>query len=220
VAIPDMMSFIDAAPFIATYGTSHIALSQRANLQAGEVLLVHGAGGGVGLTTVELGKLMGAIVIATEISPAKLAIAKEYGADYLISCKEEQFHTRVKELTGGKGADVIFDTVGGDVFDQSMRCINWGGRLLVIGFVSGRIPKLAVNLALLKNCSIVGVFCGAYPRHDPRAFMESMQTLLGWYAEGKLKPRVAHTFPLEQAPDALNMLINHQSTGKIVLTIA
>ena len=217
--IPHNMNFVDAAAFMVAYGTSHLALDHRARLQAGEVLLVHGAAGGVGLTAVEIGKQMGATVIATASTPAKLAIAQQYGADHLINYREENFRDRVKEITDGKGADVIYDPVGGDVFDQSLRCINWEGRLLVIGFASGHIPQAPANLTLVKNCSIVGVYWGAYAIKQPLTLLQSMQTLLGWYSQGKLKPHISATFPLEQVAQAMNMLTNRQSTGKVVLTV-
>ena len=194
--IPDNMNFVDAAAFMVAYGTSHLALDHRARLQAGEVLLVHGAAGGVGLTAVEIGKHMGATIIATASTPAKLAIAQQYGADHLINYREENFRDRVKEITGGKGADVIYDPVGGDVFDQSLRCLNLEGRLLVIGFASGRIPQIPANLALVKNCNIVGVYWGAYSQRQPHTLLQSMQTLLDWYSQGKLKPHISATYPL------------------------
>lgn len=217
--IPDNMNFVDAAAFMVAYGTSHLALDHRAHLQAGEVLLVHGAAGGVGLTAVEIGKRMGATVIATASSPEKLAVTQQYGADHLINYREENFRDRVKEITGGKGADVIYDPVGGDVFDSSLRCINWEGRLLVIGFASGRIPQAPANLTLVKNCSIVGVYWGAYAMKQPQTLLESMQTLLGWYSEGKLKPHISATYPLEQVAEAMTMLTNRESTGKVVLVV-
>ena len=217
--IPDMMDYVSAAAFSVAYGTSHVALAHRANLQAGEVLLVHGAAGGVGLTAVEIGKLLGATVIATASTPEKLALVAEYGADHLINYKEEDFRTRVKEITGGKGADVIYDPVGGKVFEQSLRCINWEGRLLVIGFASGRIPKAATNYILVKNCSVVGVHWGAYLQRNPKVLQSSLATLFGWYAEGKLKPLVSQTYPLEEAEKALYSLIKRKSRGKVVLTI-
>ncbi|GIK57293.1 MAG: NADPH:quinone oxidoreductase family protein [Chloroflexi bacterium] len=217
--IPPMMDFVTAAGFAITYGTSHIALAHRARLQPGEVLLVHGAAGGVGLTAVEIGKLLGATVIATASTPEKLALAQRYGADHLINYRQDKFRDRVKEITNGKGADVIYDPVGGDVFDESVRCIAWEGRLLVIGFADGRIPQLPVNLALVKNMSVVGVYWGGYSTRQPRVITDSLRTLLAWYVEGKIRPHISQTYPLGQAADALNSLINRQSTGKVVLTI-
>ncbi len=217
--IPKIVDYTTAAGFVVTYGTSHIALDHRGQLKAGEVLLVHGAAGGVGLTAVEIGKLMGATVIATASTPAKLELAASYGADHLINYREEDFKDKVKALTGGKGADVIFDPVGGDVFDQSLRCIRWEGRLLVIGFASGRIPKLPVNLAMVKNYSAVGVYWGSYIQHNPKVLTDSLAILFNWYAEGKLNPYISQTFPMEQAVDALNVLTSRKATGKVVLTI-
>lgn len=217
IPIPDSMDFVSAAAFTVAYGTSHIALTQRGQLQAGEVLLVHGAAGGVGLTAVELGKHLGATVIATASTAEKLALTRQYGADYTINYTHEDFRKRVKEITGGKGANVIYDPVGGDVFDQSVRCIAWEGRILVIGFAAGRIPKLPVNLALVKNMSVVGVYWGAYSLRQPQTLFGSLQTLLNWYAAGHLKPHVSRTFPLEQTTEALNFLLSRKSTGKVVL---
>ena len=217
--IPDEMSYTDAAAFSVAYGTSHIALDHRGQLKAGETLLVHGAAGGVGLTAVELGKLMGATVIATASSPEKLALAEKYGADHLINYREENFRDRVKEITNGKGADVIFDPVGGDVFDLSLRCIAWEGRILVIGFASGRIPEAPANLTLVKNCSVVGVFWGKYSARNPAVLMRSLQQLITWYGEGKIKPHIDQTFPLDQGIAALQRLQNRQARGKVVVEI-
>jgi len=215
--IADSMDSATAATFMVAYGTSHLALAHRARLQAGETLLVHGAAGGVGLTAVELGKLMGATVIATAGSQAKLELAKSYGADHLINYREENFRDQVREITGAKGADVIFDPVGGDVFDLSMRCIAWEGRLLVIGFAGGRIPQVPANLALVKNCSIVGVYWGAYADKDPAVLQDSLATLLAWHDQGKLQPHISERYPLEEAANALNRVRNRQATGRLVL---
>jgi len=215
--IPPTMSYEEAAGFAVAYGTAHIGLERRANLQPGEVLLVHGASGGVGLAAVELGKLMGATVIATAGTPEKLALAKRYGADQLINYTEGEFRQQVKALTGGRGADVIFDPVGGDVFDQSLRCINWEGRLLVVGFAGGRIPKAPANLVLVKNISIVGLFWGNYGLFDPATMRQSLQKLLDWYAQDKLKPYISKTYPLTQVAQALNAFNSRQVTGKVVL---
>ena len=217
--LPDSMDYTTAASFTIAYGTSHVALEHRAKLQAGETLLVHGAAGGVGLTAVELGKLLGATVIATASTAEKLALAQQYGADHLINYTEEDFRARVKETTSGKGADVIFVPVGVDVFDQSMRCIAWNGRLLVIGFASGRIPKLPVNLTLVKNCSVVGVYWGRYAQKEPAVLLGSLQKLFSWHAQGRLKPPISHTFPLAQAGEALNTLIKRKAKGKVVLQV-
>jgi NADPH2:quinone reductase len=217
--IPDSMSFEEAAGFAVAYGTAHVGLGHRANLKAGEILLVHGASGGVGLAAVELGKLMGATVIATASTPEKLALARKYGAAHLINYSEGEFRHKVKALTDGRGADVIFDPVGGDVFEQSLRCINWEGRILVIGFAAGRIPKAPMNLVLVKNINLIGLFWGNYGIFDPATMKQSLQTLLTWYAEGRLSPYISKTYPLEQVAHALNAFHRRSVTGKIVLKI-
>ena len=218
IPIPDSMPYTDAAGFAVAYGTAHLGLAHRAGLQAGETLLVHGASGGVGLAAVEIGKVMGATVIATASTPEKLALAERYGADHLINYSAVEFRQQVKDLTGGRGADVIFDPVGGDVFDQSLRCINWEGRVLVVGFAAGRISKAPMNIVLVKNISLVGLFWGNYGLFDPATIRQSLETLLGWYDAGKLKPHISATYPLEQAADALNAFHRRAVTGKIVLT--
>lgn len=218
--MPDGMDYETAAAFPISYGTSHIALSHRGRLQAGETLLVHGAAGGVGLSAVEVGKALGARVLATASTPEKLELAKRHGADEVINYAEEDFVSRVRDLSGGQGADVILDPVGGEVFDQSLRCLAWEGRLLVIGFASGQIPQLPVNLALVKNYSIVGVYWGAYALRDPKTLSQSLQTLLAWYGGGKLAPHVSGVYPLEGAADALDQLRQRRSTGKLVLEVA
>lgn len=215
--IPNAMPFTEAAAFAVAYGTSHLALTRRAGLRAGEWLLVHGASGGVGLSAVEIGARSGATVIATASASAKLALAERYGARHLIDYSKGGFRDEVKKLTGGRGADVIFDPVGGKVFDESVRCVNWEGRILVVGFASGTIPSLPTNLALVKNFSVVGVFWGNYARRDPKTLNDSLATLLEWYAKGELRPLVSRTFPLERTADALNALVNRQSTGKVVV---
>jgi NADPH2:quinone reductase len=217
--MPDAMTFEHAAAFPVAYGTSHVGLDYRAGLREGETLLVLGAAGGVGLTAVEIGKAMGATVIAAASSADKLAVCKQYGADHLIDYSTEDIRDRVKEITGGKGADVIYDPVGGDAFDAAMRSIAWEGRLVVIGFASGRIPEAKANIVLVKNISVVGFFWGSYNMKKPAVVMQSMQTLMAWYSEGKIKPHVSHTLPMEQAGDALQMMIDRKSTGKVVLTM-
>jgi len=215
--LSDTMDFKTAAGFAVAYGTAHVALAHRGRLQEGETLLVHGASGGVGLAAVELGKLLGATVIATASTQAKLELCQQYGADHLINYTEEDFVARVKDLTGGRGADVILDPVGGEVFEKSLRCIAWEGRLLVIGFASGKIPQVGANLTLVKNCAVVGVYWGAYAQKDPKVLSSSLQMLLRWHAEGKLEPHISHSYPLQQAAAALTDLIERRSTGKIVL---
>ncbi|HYM31028.1 MAG TPA: NADPH:quinone oxidoreductase family protein [Candidatus Cybelea sp.] len=217
--IPDSMDFASAAAFPITYGTTYHALIDRGHLKAGEWLLVHGAGGGVGLTAVEVGKLLGARVIATAGSDEKLAVAKKYGADHLINYSHEKVRDRVKEITGDKGADVIYDPVGGDVFDESLRCIAWEGRLLVIGFAAGRIPQAPANLILLKGCEVVGVFWGSFTARTPDANRKNFETMLKWYAEGKLKPYVSSTYPLDKVADAMNALAARKVAGKAVIAV-
>lgn len=217
--LPDGVSFEQAAGFPVTYGTTYHALKDRGHLKPGEVLLVHGASGGVGLNAVELGKLMGATVIGTVGSDEKMGIVREYGADHVFNYSKQSIRETVKELTGGKGADVIYDPVGGDAFDESLRCINWDGRLLVIGFASGRIPEAKANLVLLKQCQIVGVFWGAWTERHPDRCREQFDTLLGWCAQGKLNPHVSMRFPLEKSPDALKALAARKATGKVIVNV-
>ncbi len=217
--LPDQVSFEAAAAFSITYGTTYHALVERAELQAGEVLLVHGAAGGVGLTAVEMGKMMGATVIGTVGSDAKIDIVRQYGADHVINYTDDSIRDRVRELTGNQGADVIYDPVGGDAFDQSMRCIAWGGRLLVIGFASGRIPELRANIVLLKGCQVVGVFWGSFAERFPDRNRANFERLLGWCAEGKLTPHISMRFPLPEAAEALKALISRKATGKVLVTV-
>ena len=217
--IPPSMDFASAAAFGMTYGTSMHALKQRANLQPGETLLVLGASGGVGLAAVEIGKAMGAKVIAAASSAEKLEVAKAAGADELINYSESNLKDEVKRLTGGQGADVIYDPVGGDLFDAAIRSIAWNGRLLVVGFASGRIPELPVNLTLLKGAAVVGVFWGAFAQRQPQDNAANFQQLFAWHAEGKLKPLVSQTFPLAQAAEAINTLGQRKAVGKVVVTV-
>ncbi|SRR5690554_3077684 len=219
VPVPPGMDFVTAAGFSMVYGTSYHALVQRGQLKEGETLVVLGASGGVGLAAVEIGKALGARVIACASSDEKLQIAKDHGADELINYSSEDLKTRVKELTGSKGADVCYDPVGGDAFDAMSRSMNWNGRLLVVGFASGRIPQLPVNLALLKGYQLVGVFWGAFVGRDPKTNYKNFQHLFQLYGEGKLKPHVCRTYPLEKAPEALNDLLGRRVTGKVVLEI-
>lgn len=217
--IPAGMDFETAAAFGMTYGTSMHALKQRANLQPGETLLVLGASGGVGLAAVEIGKAMGARVIAAASSAEKLEVAKRAGADELIDYSASSLKEEVKKLTGGQGADVIYDPVGGDLFDEAIRSIAWNGRLLVVGFASGRIPELPVNLALLKGAAVVGVFWGSFAQRQPQDNLANFQQLFAWHAEGKLKPLVSQTFPLERAADAINALGQRKAVGKVVVKV-
>ena len=217
--IPPSMDFASAAAFGMTYGTSMHALKQRANLQPGETLLVLGASGGVGLAAVEIGKAMGAKVIAAASSAEKLEVAKAAGADELINYSESNLKDEVKRLTGGQGADVIYDPVGGDLFDAAIRSIAWNGRLLVVGFASGRIPELPVNLTLLKGAAVVGVFWGSFAQRQPQDNAANFQQLFAWHAEGRLKPLVSQTFPLEQAAEAINTLGQRKAVGKVVVSV-
>jgi NADPH:quinone reductase len=217
--IPEGMSFAQAAGFELVYGTSYHALKQRAQLRAGETLLVLGASGGVGLAAVEIGKAMGARVIAAAGSDDKLQVAKNHGADELIDYGQASLKDKVKELTGGKGADVIYDPVGGDLFDQATRSINWNGRLLVVGFASGTIPKFPVNLALLKGCQIVGVFWGDFKRREPQTHKQNCRELFDLFRQGTIKPLVSREFPLAQYAAALNLFVERKAVGKIVLRV-
>ncbi len=217
--MPDSMSFADGAGFLITYATSHHALKPRGKLQPGETLLVLGAAGGVGLTAVELGKVMGAKVIAAASSDEKLALTKEYGADETINYKTENLRDRLKAITGGKGVDVIYDPVGGDLSELGVRSLAWLGRFLVIGFAAGDIPKIPLNLLLLKSSSLVGVYWGAALKADPKAGRADVAELLQWYAEGKLKPCISATFPLEKAADAILAVTNRQTKGKVVVVM-
>ena len=217
--LPGNMDFATGAAFLLTYGTSDHALRDRANLKAGETLLVLGAAGGVGLAAVEIGKALGARVIACASTADKLAVCREHGADETINYATEDLRERIKALTGGRGVDVVYDAVGGPYSEPAFRSMAWRGRLLVVGFAAGDIPKLPLNLALLKGASIVGVFWGDFVRREPKAFAESVRQLGRWHAEGKVKPHVSRTFPLEKAVDALNLMAARQVKGKVVLTV-
>ncbi len=218
VPIPESMDYATAAGFGVTYGTAHLALTRRGQLKAGETLLVHAAAGGVGLAAVEIGKALGATVIGSAGGPEKCVIAKAHGADRVFDYKTEDIRETVKTLTGSAGADVIFDPVGGDVFDASLRCIAWEGRLLVIGFASGRIPEIKTGIMLVKNISLVGVYWGANRRRDLDAFRESFRELSKLYEDGVLKPLTSATYDLADASQAYADLASRKTTGKIVLT--
>ena len=215
--MPGSMEYEVGAGFPITYGTSHLALKYRAQLQPGETLLVTGAAGGVGVTAVEIGKLLGARVIAAARGQDKLAITRELGADEVVDYEAEDLRARVKELTDGRGADVIYDPVGGDVFDTCMRCINWEGRILVIGFAGGRIPEAKMNIVLVKNISLLGFAWSTYRTYKPDVFLESYAELLRWFEEGKLKNHISKTYPLADAVQALEDLTARKTTGKVVL---
>jgi NADPH2:quinone reductase len=218
VPLPDGMDYVPASAFILTYGTSYHALKDRAQLKAGETLLVLGASGGVGLAAVQLGKAMGAKVIAAASSDAKLAVCKAEGADELINYASEDLRARVRQITGGKGVDVVYDPVGGPYSEPALRDMAWNGRFLVVGFAAGDIPKIPLNLALLKGCSIVGVFWGAFTRNEAERNRRNNQELMQLYLAGKVKPHIHATYPLERAAQALNEVLYKRVSGKVVLT--
>jgi NADPH2:quinone reductase len=216
-AIPDEMDFATAAAFPVAYGTAHFALTHRGGLRPGETLLVLGAAGGVGLAAVEIGKNLGARVIAAAGTPEKLAVARDHGADELIDYRNESIRDRVRDLTQGRGADVVFDPVGGDAFDQALRAVNWEARMLVVGFAAGRIQAVPANLVLVKNISVVGVVWGEQAARDPGGTGRDLAALLRWWEAGRLHPLVAQVFPLAGAGAALRALLSRRYAGKIVL---
>jgi len=213
------MDMVTAAGFAIAYGTSDIALARRAGLKPGETLLVHGASGGVGLTAVELGAAMGATVIACASSDEKLRVAQEYGAKHLINSKTGDIRAQVLEITGGRGADVIYDPVGGEAFDISLRCVNFEGRILVIGFAGGTVPQIPANILLVKTVSAIGLNWGSYADREPEAVHESFGRLGALYEQGLLKPHVSDVFPLEDAKAALAKVINREAIGKVVIEV-
>ena len=217
--LPEKMDFKEGAAFILTYGTSDHALRDRAALRPGETLLVLGAAGGVGLAAIDIGKALGARVIACASSADKLEVCKQHGADATINYQAEDLRERIKALTAGNGVDVVYDAVGGVYSEPAFRSIAWRGRLLVVGFAAGDIPKLPLNLALLKGASIVGVFWGDFARREPQRFVESARQLGRWYDEGRLKPHVSQTFPLGKAAEALKLMAERKVKGKVVLTV-
>jgi NADPH2:quinone reductase len=214
---PSFMPSTVAAGFTMTYGTSMHALKQRAQLQSGETLLVLGAGGGVGLAAVEIGKQMNATVIAAASSEEKLNAAKDAGADHLIDYSQQDLRSALKDIVGKKGVDVVYDPVGGDMFEAALRSTAWGGRVLVVGFASGDIPKVPANLALLKGCSIVGVFWGAFRLNYTKEDNENFKQLFAWYAQGKLRPFTSKTYTLSEVGLALNDLKNRKAIGKLII---
>ncbi|MCK6449567.1 MAG: NADPH:quinone oxidoreductase family protein [Alphaproteobacteria bacterium] len=216
---PAGMDAATAAGFPVTYGTAHCVLCWYLRVQPGETLVVHGAGGGVGLATVECGKVLGATVIATAGSDDKLALARAHGADHGINYAREDLRTRIKELTGGRGADAVFDPVGGDAFDASLRSTAWGGRIAVIGFASGKVPQIPANILLVKNITVHGVYWGAHRKHRPEKMPEEFAELFRWYTEGKLEPHVSHRFPLAEAKRALELLTTRKAQGKVVVVM-
>ena len=215
---PPALSFEAAAGITITYLTSYHALVQRANIQPGETLLVLGAAGGVGSTAVELGKALGATVIAAASSDDKLALCKELGADHTINYSTESLKDRVKELTGGRGVDVVYDPVGGDFSEPAVRSMGWNGRYLVIGFASGPIPSIPLNLTLLKGCSIVGVFWGRFTMEETEVHLANIDTLWQWFEEGKIKPVITDVFPIEEYEGAYAAMMERRAKGKVILT--
>ena len=217
--LPEGMDFVAGAAFLLTYATSDHALRDRGALRAGETLLVLGAAGGVGLAAIEIGKALGARVIACASSEDKLAVCREHGADATINYATEDLRERIKALTDGRGVDVVYDPVGGPYSEPAFRSLAWRGRLLVVGFAAGDIPKLPLNLMLLKGAAVVGVFWGDFARREPKQFADSVRQLGEWYRQGKLRPHVSQTFPPEKAADALKLMAARQVKGKVVLTI-
>ena len=218
--LPSGMSFEAGAALPLIYPTSYAGLVFRAGLQPGEDLLVHAAAGGVGTAAVQIGKALGARVIATAGGPEKLAIARREGADALVDYEREDFVARVQELTGGKGADVIYDSVGGDVFDRSLKCIAWNGRLLVIGFASGRIPSVAANRILLKNIAVTGLHWGAHATKEHAKVAQTFAALFELHRKGQIRPVIFDRFPLERVPEALEALGSRRSFGKVIVAPA
>ncbi|MFN7597294.1 MAG: NADPH:quinone oxidoreductase family protein [Cereibacter sp.] len=216
VAIPDGMSFVQAASFQIAYGTSHLALDHRARLQPGETLLVLGAAGGVGLTAVEIGKHMGARVIASARGQARLAVAQRAGADILVDSDTADLRDR---LRAEGGVDVVFDTVGGPAFLQALRATRPEGRLLCIGFAGGDVPQIPANLLLVKNLSVIGLYWGGYLAFRPEVLTASMATLFGWFGDGILRPHISHVLPLDRAAEGLDLLRGRKATGKVVVTL-
>jgi len=218
--LADGMDMATGAAFPIAYGTSHFGLFDRGRLCPGEVVLVHGAAGGVGLTAVECARAGDATVIATAGGPDKLAVAEQHGAHHLIDSRTEDIRARVLELTDGHGADVVYDPVGGELFDASLRCTAPDGRLLAVGFASGTVPQVPANRLLVKNLSVIGFYWGAYLRLAPGRVRASMAALAGWHDAGLLQPRVSGEYPLEQVIDAIDAVQGRRVTGKLVLRIA
>ncbi len=219
VPIPDGIDYAAASSFLYAYGTSHYALKDRGHLQPGETLVVLGAAGGVGLAAVELGALMGANVIAAASSDDKLELCRAYGASQTINYATEDLKLRIRELTGGVGADVVYDPVGGPYSEPALRSTAWDGRFLVIGFAAGDIPAIPLNLTLLKGCQIVGVFWGAFVGRDPEQHRRNVEELVDWWRTGRLRPHVSATYPLERAGEAIRELADRKAKGKVVVTV-
>jgi NADPH:quinone reductase len=219
VPIPDGMDDVTAGSFLFTYGTAHHALVDRGQLRAGETLLVLGAAGGVGLAAVEIGKAAGARVIACASTDDKLAVCRAHGADATINYTTASLRDEIKRLAGEQGVDVVCDPVGGPSSELALRSTAWGGRFLVVGFAAGEIPKIPLNLPLLKGCTIVGVSWGGFMRREPARYRAGVNQLCQWYREGRLKPHIDRTFPLERAAEALTLMATRNVTGKVVLTV-
>jgi NADPH2:quinone reductase len=214
--LPSNFDDAQGATFLAAHGTAHHALVDRGRVQPGEVLLVHGAGGGVGLAAVEIGKLLGATVIAAASSEEKLGVARARGADHLVLTTREPFRDAIKRITDGRGADVVFDPVGGEIFENSLRCIAWGARILVIGFTGG-IGLARTNLLLIKGASVLGVRAGEAARRNPAAGEARIRTLLEWAEAGKIGPHISHRLPLEDYAEAMRLLIDRKAIGRVAL---
>jgi NADPH:quinone reductase len=219
IPIPDGIDMAHACGFMYGHGTSHHGLKDRAALGPGEFLVVLGAAGGVGLAAVELGALMGARVIAAASTDEKLALCRERGAEMTINYATEDLKARIRELTGGHGADVVYDAVGGDYAEPALRSMATNGRFLVIGFAAGTIPKIPLNLVLLKECQVVGVFWGSFVAREPARHQANVDELVAWWREGRLRPHVSATFPLERAGDALRMLADRKAIGRVVVKV-
>ena len=219
IPLPDDIDLVHASSFLYAYGTSQYALKDRGHLKPGETLVVLGAAGGVGLAAVELGAVMGATVIAAASTDDKLELCREYGASMTINYSTEDLKTRIRELTGGVGADVVYDAVGGSYSEPALRSMAWEGRFLVIGFAAGEIPKVPLNLALLKSCDIVGVFWGAFVGRERERHRANIAELMQWWREGKLRPHVSSTYPLERAGEAIRELADRKAKGKVVVTV-
>jgi len=220
IPLPGAMTMAAAAGFLVNYGTTYHALVQRAKIKPGETLLVLGAAGGVGLTAIEIGKALGARVLAGASTDEKLALAKQHGADAVFNYTTEPIKSKVMEFTGDRGIDVIYDPVGGDYAEQTVRSVAWNGRYLVIGFAAGKIPAIPLNLALLKGCSLVGVFWGAHTRREPEVHAANLQALFKLFNEGKIRPHVTQMNGLDKFTDALDVLNGRRSTGKVVIRVA
>ena len=217
--LPENMSYEDAAAFQMNYQTSYFALERRAVLKKGEYLLVHGGAGGVGSAAIQIGKALGARVIATAGTSEKLEICRQCGAEFIINYRTDDFVEKVNQATDGHGADVIYDPVGGDIFDQSTKCIAWEGRIVVVGFTSGRIPEIRTNKILLKNMSVIGLWWGNYRFHNPQLIDETQQRLYQMYADGAIKPVIHSSLRFKDLPVALELIENRKSYGKVVIKV-